>query len=63
MTCEYCRFFKNKLNGTGEGECRRNPPQTSLLTRLLWNEKKTRIFPIVYTDDWCGEGRKKEYKL
>jgi hypothetical protein len=55
--CSNCEHFS--MTAAHMGECRRNPPQTSLSVKALWNEDKTRIWPLTNWHDWCGEFKKR----
>lgn len=48
-TCKYCEWAG--INGI----CRRFPPQVYGLNRV-----RRDAFPMVVTDDWCGEWKAKE---
>ncbi len=52
QTCTSCRHWKNL--SSGEGECRRRPPQAITFTINDEVRFETR-FPMTRAQDWCGE--------
>ena len=50
--CEKCAYW-NKMSA-GEGECRRNAPQSVVFAVDEDTKFETR-FPVTASDDWCGE--------
>jgi hypothetical protein len=65
--CHACRFFhpqttmtdtvyKDEHGNNFAGECRRRDPQIVASRNLIGMDYEgTRVWPIVYFTDWCGE--------
>lgn len=58
MKCETCRFYEeeDKDDVDAIGMCRARSPQATAYYR-------TGFWPIVFSDDWCGEYVAKEEEL
>lgn len=48
--CDGCKFF-DQQTGSDVGQCRRHPPKAFMIS----NCESESVWPIVGTDDWCGE--------
>jgi len=57
--CENCRFFEPRVfNGVASpdnGRCRRRAPRPWNSTNNADEPIRTAWWPIVATDEWCGE--------
>lgn len=53
ISCISCKYFGNDIvSGYPVGVCRRYPPVIPVGVGENWNPQR---FPIVSSDDWCGE--------
>lgn len=51
----YCEYPPSGKDGLYNGECRRNAPVAMIQKGTLGSISVKKIWPIVRSNDWCGE--------
>lgn len=55
-SCVHCKFFGDDIvGGYRAGVCRRYAPRVVVTEINSYGNSMLQNFPVVYTDDWCGE--------
>lgn len=57
--CEKCKFATAIRGVDGVLECRRNPPQATIVPGASGRPNDLTVFPKVQLSQWCGEFRQK----